>query len=115
MMRLPNSESAIVPIEKLRDYCLSPEHATGRNKARVFRSAMGLEQGDAHRLELLIRSALEVAPATRRGTTALGEEFWVVKSMVPCACGPMRLVTAWAIGPGRAPRLLSCYLKELKQ
>jgi hypothetical protein len=40
-MKLPNAESAIIAIEKLRNYCLDPEHPRGKHKARVFSSVLG--------------------------------------------------------------------------
>jgi len=36
-MKLPNSENAVVPPEKLRDYILSPVHPVGRFKSAFFR------------------------------------------------------------------------------
>ena len=35
-MNLPNGDRAIIPIEKLLDYCLNPEHSKGKHKARVL-------------------------------------------------------------------------------
>ena len=44
MAKLPEAHRAIVDPEKLRDYVLSPEHAHGRHKARVFQSALGIDR-----------------------------------------------------------------------
>lgn len=49
-MQLPNSESAIVPEEKLRDYLLSPTHPIGRYKASFFHD-LGYEQVNWQELE----------------------------------------------------------------
>ena len=57
-MRLPNSHSAVVEIEKLRDYSLNPIHPVGKHKARVFRAALGITNGEA---EWLRERALEAA------------------------------------------------------
>jgi hypothetical protein len=46
-MKLPNRDRAVVQIEKLRDYSLSPEHEEGKHKARVFAAALGIGQEDA--------------------------------------------------------------------
>jgi hypothetical protein len=35
-MKIPNSEHAIVDIQKLRDYCLNPTPDEGKHKARLF-------------------------------------------------------------------------------
>lgn len=46
-VKIPNAARAIVDIEKLRDYCLNPEHPRGRHKARVFARRLGLYVRDA--------------------------------------------------------------------
>jgi hypothetical protein len=45
-MKLPNGDRAIVDLEKLRAYCLNPQHPRGRHKARVFAS-FGIREADA--------------------------------------------------------------------
>jgi len=58
-MKLPNADKAIVEIEKLRDYCLSPVHPRGRHKARVFHSVLQITAGDAEDFRrVLLESAL---------------------------------------------------------
>jgi hypothetical protein len=50
-MNLPNGERAIVPIEKLCDYCLHPTHRVGSHKAHVFESVLGLTAVHAEELQ----------------------------------------------------------------
>ena len=57
-MQLPNSDKAVVEIEKLRDYSLNPNHPVGKHKARVFKTALGITLEDA---EWLRDRALEIA------------------------------------------------------
>jgi hypothetical protein len=56
-MKIPNAETAVVDIQKLRDYCLNPDHPRGKHKARVFESALEMTRMDAEylRSELLDR------------------------------------------------------------
>ena len=35
-MKMPDGDAAIVDRQKLIGYCLNPEHARGKHKARVF-------------------------------------------------------------------------------
>lgn len=49
-MKLPGGENAVVPIEKLTDYCLSVDHPRGKHKARVFQAVCGLDAGHAETL-----------------------------------------------------------------
>ena len=53
-MRLPNAEHAAIDIEKLKDYCLNPEHPKGKHKARVFYEKLGLTRNDAELLRELV-------------------------------------------------------------
>ena len=54
MAQLPNFEKAEIDIRKLRDYCLNRNHPTGKHKAQVFESKLGLAEGDAQLLKKLI-------------------------------------------------------------
>jgi hypothetical protein len=47
-VKLPGGESAVIPPGKLAGYALNLDHETGRNKARVFRAALGLGPEHAH-------------------------------------------------------------------
>jgi hypothetical protein len=58
MSKLPNGDRALVPIEKLTEYTLNPEHPGGRHKARVFKAAPGLTLDDAAFLQ---QTVIEVA------------------------------------------------------
>ncbi len=66
-MKLPNAHRAVVDIFKLRDYCLNRRHEDGKHKARVFASALGLNETDA---EWLRDRLLEAA---RGDATLVGE------------------------------------------
>jgi len=56
-MKLPNGELAEISMEKLIGYCLNPEHSRGKNKARVFRSRLGITAENAEVLRSLISQA----------------------------------------------------------
>ena len=59
-MKLPNAESAVVDLAKLRDYSLNPQHDVGKHKARVFQAALGLTADDAEWLrEKVLQAAHE--------------------------------------------------------
>ncbi len=42
--------------DRIENYILNPEHEIGGNKARVWKSAFGIEQGDGELLERLTPS-----------------------------------------------------------
>lgn len=73
---MPDYASAIIPEEKLR-YCLDPTHSTGRHKARVFKSALGLDLDGIEILERMLRQGIsshdaEVVTAPTDGTEQVG-------------------------------------------
>lgn len=109
-MKLPNADRAVVEIEKLVDYCLSPEHPRGKHKARVFRATCGLtpEHADDMRQQLL-----EIAiqnDAAESPQSAYGRRY-VVKCMLIGPTGNAAVVTAWIVRDGEDfPRFVSAYV-----
>ena len=109
-MKVPGAEGAYIDLAKLRDYCLCANHAEGKHKARVFRSALGLEAEDSEWLrdQLLIAVAREDCWAGP--TTGFGHRF-VLDSTI-CKHGrEAKVRSAWIIRAGEDfPRLVSCYV-----
>jgi len=114
-MRLPNGECAIVPIEKLRDYCLDSDHVTGRDKARVFKSALGLTRENAELLSAALTTAARDGEALATDTDEYGEryvlDFWMTVQ------GRAAIVrSSWIVRAGEmTPRLTSCYVKVARK
>lgn len=109
-MKLPNGEHAVVPIEKLRDYCLNPAHRVGGNKARVFESALGLTAVHAEELKQRLLSLARTDEAVLGMQDAYGQrytidfELWTV-------VGAATIRSTWIILAGQdVPRLTSCYV-----
>jgi hypothetical protein len=69
-MKLPGGDAAIVELQKLTGYCLSPDHPRGKHKARVF-ATLGFTAGNADEL----RTALLTAAATADAQPAASDEF----------------------------------------
>jgi hypothetical protein len=107
-MRLPNAASAIVELEKLRDYCLSESHPRGKHKACVFATALGLTASDAFELRDAILSAVRTEEAVAGERDEYGQRYLVDFSMRRQRSGcPQRMV----IRRGEdVPRLTSCYV-----
>ena len=109
-MKLPNAERAVVEIEKVRDYCLSREHARGRHKARVFEAALGLRSGDAE----LLRDALLQAARTEEALPTDADDFgqrYVVDFFMEGPSGRGQVRSSWIVRRGEDfPRLTSCFV-----
>lgn len=110
MNLLPNYEQAIIPIEKLRDYALSMEHEVGKDKAIVFKSALGLNQEDAEWLKMRILEGLENHEVVEKEATLYGRRFNVdveIRKFDKKA----NVRTAWIIKNNEdTPRLTTCYV-----
>ncbi len=60
---IPNAENAVVELRKLRDYCLNSEHKTGKHKARLFCSLLGMTAVDADDLRQILLEVIKTHPA----------------------------------------------------
>jgi hypothetical protein len=109
-VKLPNADRAVVDIEKLRDYCLNPEHRRGCHKARVFKTSLGLTREHA---EDLRKALLEVA-LTNNASPLLHDEYgkrYVVDFKATGPSGEAEVRSSWIIRRGENfPRLTSCYV-----
>jgi len=56
-MKLPNGDRAEISMQKLIGYCLNLEHSSGKHKARVFQSRLGMTVENAEVLHSLIQQA----------------------------------------------------------
>lgn len=76
-MKLPNHANAVIPIEKLTEYCLNTEHPIGKEKAIVFRSALNIKVEDASLLKELIFEGLATANCVVKQEDHYGHRFSV--------------------------------------
>jgi hypothetical protein len=110
MPKLPNGERAIIPMEKLVDYCLNPDHPRGKDKARVFASVLGITQNNASQLATLVQQAAVNGEVSKETTTAFGRYYrvdWTMPSQPDVV-----LRTIWEIAVGEEiPRLVSAFLR----
>ncbi len=109
-MKLPNGESAIIPMEKLMGYCLNPDHASGKHKAKVFASALGITAENADDLRELIAEAAIEGEVIQQNSTEFGQLYkidWTIpdrKSVI--------LRALWEITSDQPnPRLVSAFIR----
>jgi hypothetical protein len=109
-VKLPNAERAVVDIDKLRNYCLNPEHRRGCHKTRVFRASLGLTLDHAEDL----RKALLAAALNNDATPLEHDEYgrrYVVDFMANGPAGQAMVRSSWIIRRGEDfARLTSCYV-----
>jgi hypothetical protein len=109
-MKLPGSEHAVVDLEKLQDYCLSDEHPTGRHKARVFASALGLTRDNAEELRDALLYAVQNHDAAPSRSDEYGQRY-VLDFTMSGPVGQAVIRSSWIVRRGEDfPRLTSCYV-----
>jgi hypothetical protein len=110
---LPQYEKAIIPIEKLRDYALDPNHPLGRNKARVFKAALGMERDHAEILSKVLKSTLIRSPAVQGPKTQYGQHWTTYHEIVGLSGQPIVVTAVWIcrIEQVDVPVLISCYIE----
>lgn len=110
-MNLPNAEKAIIPLEKVRYYLLSPIHPIGRYKAAFFRSH-GYEQTDWEILTNDIRSILS-EDATLTEATEFGVKYTITGNIAGPNDRIFGIVAICIILRGEEiPRLVTAYPED---
>ena len=110
MAKLPNPESAIVDVRKLREYCLSQDHPRGRHKARVFASALGLSAEDAEEVREALLAAARSAEAQPGQEDEYGKRY-VLDFEMKTGVGTAKVRSAWIVRRGEeVPRFTSCFV-----
>ena len=108
-MLIPHPENAVVDIRKLRDYCLNTEHSTGKHKARLFRSILGMTAENASELREILLQVVQTQEAKLGRRDLFGQRYtldfaleWHNKSAT--------IRSGWIIEVNsQVPRLTSCY------
>ena len=107
---LPNGDRAVVEIDKLTEYCLSPEHPRGRHKARVFAAAVGFTADHATELQQALLDAARTQPAMLTDQDDFGQRF-VIDFSLSGPKGTAQVRSSWIIRANEDfPRLTSCYV-----
>ncbi|WP_321974257.1 DUF6883 domain-containing protein [Paratractidigestivibacter sp.] len=96
---------------KLRGYALNPDHPTGKNKARVFKSALGFTQEDAENLERQIREQVKACEWKEADKSDFGMKYTVDVKVLGNNGKTATVRTGWIIGVDESdPRLTSAYV-----
>lgn len=108
-MKLPHAENAVVDIRKLRVYCLDPEHADGKHKARLFAAAFGMTTKEAPELREILLQIVKPQEATLGRRDGYGQRYLI--DFVMEWRGKRALVrSGWIIEHSSdTPRLTTCY------
>ena len=109
MPKLPNAANAIVELGKLTYYSLNLEHRRGREKARLFRSMLGIEATDAPALRDALLDAARTLEAIEHEGNECGTGYMIEFEM---SWEGRRAIlrSIWFVRAGEdVPRLVSCF------
>ncbi len=111
MILLPNHQHAFIAIEKLRDYCLNSFHPVGKEKAIVFKAALGLTNQDAKLLKEAVLEEISRSGVIMEREDEYGKRYTVdikIRNLDKEAI----VRTGWIIKTSEHfPRLITCYVK----
>ena len=108
-MKIPNAERAVVDIRKLRDYCLNPDHDTGKHKARLFAALLGMGSNDAKALRNALLEAVKTHEA-RLGQRDRRGQRYTIDFIFDWHGKQAKIRSGWIIQPNsNSPRLITAY------
>jgi hypothetical protein len=82
----------------------------GKHKARVFKAALGMPEGDAERLREILLGVARTHEARRVGPSDYGDRFIIEFQMLGLR-GEVTILSSWIIRSSEDfPRLTSCYI-----
>jgi hypothetical protein len=106
---LPYAENAVVDIRKLRDYCLNPEHKVGKDKARLFSSALGMTADNAEELRQVLLKIVKNHEVKLGRQDEHGQRY-TLDFEISWHNRKATLRSGWIIETGsEIPRLTTCY------
>lgn len=109
---LPRAGQAEIPEEKLRAYVLDPAHPTGRHKARVFASALGITAADWRFLRDQVLDRVTTSPVTAiRPKPPYGVEYEVRVEIDGLNGETHTIITGWLVAGDQPPRLITSYVE----
>lgn len=120
---LANVDKAAFVPAKLTQYSMNPDNPVGRNKARVWKAALGLEKEHAPLVEKQIMAWLAHLPAVHHGNAdAHGQRFRVKVPVTGLNGKTIDVITGWIYernrktgNLGTAPRLSTIYIDKAKE
>jgi hypothetical protein len=95
-MKLPNGDYAIVPLEKLRGYCLNPRHRVGGHKAHVFEAVLGLTAAQAEELQQHLLAIARTGEAVLGVQNAYGQRY-IIDFAMTTAVGTAVVRSIWIV------------------
>jgi hypothetical protein len=111
-MKLPNAETAYIPLPKLRDYLLSETHAIGRAKAAFFYK-IGFTRERAEELQIALSDVARTGNVVDVVETLYGKKYVVDGELRAPMGASIKIRTVWIVEKGEvAPRFVTAYPRK---
>lgn len=96
---------------------LNPDHPLGRNKARVFKSMLGIERKHAVAFAEIIKNTLGRAVATKNEESTYGSKWETHHEIIGLSGQPAIVSVAWLfkVEEPEIPVLVTCYIDTKRQ
>ena len=112
MSKLPNPHKAIIQLEKIKDYCLNPEHPVGKHKAIVFKRKLGITSADSIELMNLLIDTVKNNDAIESFSDKFGKRFYIDLDIERLNYNAT-VRSIWIVRSDEDfPRFISCYVKN---
>jgi hypothetical protein len=104
-----------IPLDKLYEYCLNPEHPRGGYKAILFEQTLGISRKNADVLYELLQKVVKETDAQLVRSDKFGDYFRIDYELDGIR-GKETLRSTWMIPKGsQRARLISCFIKRRKR
>ncbi len=104
-----------IPIDKLLEYCLNPDHPEGCHKARIFNAALGIEKHTSEKLIELLYESVKTRRAEFQFEDTFGK-YYRIDYQVEGLHQKESLRSLWLVPHDQTKaRLVSCYVKSRKE
>jgi len=108
---LPNTDKAIIPVEKFTEYALDP--VKGKGKAFAFERALGYNIFNADALIANIRRNLKNFEAKPKGDNGYGLKYEILMLLIGENKKSANVLTSWIVEhSGGKTRLTSAYVTK---
>jgi hypothetical protein len=110
---MPRASDAVIEEQKLAGYVLNPCHKSGKHKARVFKSALGLEADDWQFLASQLKAGLGGATTIHKVRSEdHGVKYHVLAPITGLNGRVKPVLSAWEVRAAEPPRLTTAYVYE---
>ena len=110
MATIENADQAEIEQRKITEYILNPQHSTGKHKARVFESTLGITKDETDFLYQALLEAVQKSDAVMTQEDEYGKRYQIDFNL-STSQGQAMIRSGWIIrADENFPRFVTCYV-----